>query len=407
MKDYIKIDNIEKNDKKLNIRFSTSDKLKKFFKTLNFWIEYDFEIGEISNSILAVPFIANIMPIAWLTNAKIIVDEIDSSFYNSINLFKKGYIKMYPNVKFYETNIEYNSIISNNKADLTTRGVLFSGGVDAFTTLYSHLNEKPLLITIWGADIETTNNEAWSLMKKMCIDVGKKFELPNHFVKSNFKEFLNTKELNKIIVDSNDKWWHGFQHGIGLISLAAPLCWNFDIDILYIASSYTKEDKNVTCASYPTIDENIHFGDVNVIHDQFELNRQQKIEKIVKISNKINKYPTLHVCWENSTGKNCCKCEKCCRTILGILIENESPEKYGFESVNGKYIKKRMYFYNNIDVILYPLWNDMINKYNSKKKEGNYNKDIEWLSNFNVERQHFLLKKIFRKVDGIIGKIKK
>ena len=47
------------------------------------------------------------------------------------------------------------------------------------------------------------------------------------------------------------------------------------------------------------------------------------------------------------------------------------------------------------------------NSYNSKKKEGNYNKDIEWLSNFNVERQHFLLKKIFRKVDGIIGKIKK
>lgn len=111
--------------------------------------------------------------------------------------------------------------------------------------------------------------------------------------------------------------------------------------------------------------------------------------------------------WENSTGKNCCKCEKCCRTILGILIENEFPEKYGFESVNGKYIKKRMYFYNNIDIILYPIWNDMINKYNSKKKEGNYNKDIEWLSNFNVERQHFLLKKIFRKVNGIIGKIKK
>ena len=63
MKDYIKIENIEKNDRKLNIRFSTSDKLKKFFKTLNFWIEYDFEIGEISNSILVVPFIANIMPI--------------------------------------------------------------------------------------------------------------------------------------------------------------------------------------------------------------------------------------------------------------------------------------------------------------------------------------------------------
>lgn len=407
MKDYIKIDKIEKIDNKVKITFHTSETLQKLFNTFEFWVEYDLKIDDMDNSILIIPFIANILPISWITNSKIIVDDLDRNFYNSIESFKNGYVNMYPNVTFFDTKIEYNNLVLNNKTDKKTRAVLFSGGVDAYTTLYSHLEENPLLITIWGADIETYNNKAWGIMKNMCSDVGKKFNLPNQFIKSNFKEFLNTKELNKLIVKSNDKWWHGFQHGIGLISLAAPLCWVFNIDILYIASSYTKEDKNITCASYPTIDENIHFCNTDVIHDQFELNRQQKIEKIAKIANEIKKYPLLHVCWENSSGNNCCKCEKCCRTMLGLLIENESPENYGFEKVNGKFIKNRMYYYNNIDSILYPIWKDMINKYNINRKNNNYNKDIEWLAKFNVEKQHFMLKKFFRKVDGVIEKLKK
>ena len=407
MKDYIKIDKIEKIDNKVKITFHTSETLQKLFNTFEFWVEYDLKIDDMDNSILIIPFIANILPISWITNSKIIVDDLDRNFYNSIESFKNGYVNMYPNVTFFDTKIEYNNLVLNNKTDKKTRAVLFSGGVDAYTTLYSHLEENPLLITIWGADIETYNNKAWGIMKNMCSDVGKKFNLPNQFIKSNFKEFLNTKELNKLIVKSNDKWWHGFQHGIGLISLAAPLCWVFNIDILYIASSYTKEDKNITCASYPTIDENIHFCNTDVIHDQFELNRQQKIEKIAKIANEIKKYQLLHVCWENSSGNNCCKCEKCCRTMLGLLIENESPENYGFEKVNGKFIKNRMYYYNNIDSILYPIWKDMINKYNINRKNNNYNKDIEWLAKFNVEKQHFMLKKFFRKVDGVIEKLKK
>ena len=66
-----------------------------------------------------------------------------------------------------------------------------------------------------------------------------------------------------------------------------------------------------------------------------------------------------------------------------------------------------MYYYNNIDSILYPIWKDMINKYNINRKNNNYNKDIEWLAKFNVEKQHFMLKKFFRKVDGVIEKLKK
>lgn len=33
---------------------------------------------------------------------------------------------------------------------------------------------------------------------------------------------------------------------------------------------------------------------------------------------------------ERHSKINCCKCEKCFRTIMGIIAEGESPRNYGF-----------------------------------------------------------------------------
>ena len=40
---------------------------------------------------------------------------------------------------------------------------------------------------------------------------------------------------------------------------AAPLAFNLKLKTVYIASSYTKDD-DVTCASSPTIDNNVEYG---------------------------------------------------------------------------------------------------------------------------------------------------
>ena len=38
----------------------------------------------------------------------------------------------------------------------------------------------------------------------------------------------------------------------------------------------------------------------------------------------------LRVCWESRGGENCCHCEKCYRTILGLIAEGADPNDYGF-----------------------------------------------------------------------------
>ena len=398
MENYIKIIKINKNKNIIEIDFDVCHELMKYFKEKNFWCEYDFDVENIPNSIACIPFLCNVLPIIWLTDSSIILEEIDEDFYQSIDCFKKGYINMYPQLDFKETNMIVDRIIKNNKNKTNKNGCFFSGGVDAFATLFSHIDEKPLLITVWGADVATSNIIGWKDMKEQIDRTANEFNLDNTFVKSNFKEFLNTSKLNNIILESNDKWWHGFQHGIGLIGLSAPISWKEQLDLIYIASSYTIKDK-VTCASSPLIDEFVKFCKTDIHHDQFELNRQMKIKKIVDVANKIKKFPNLHVCWEKTTGANCCKCEKCCRTMVGIMIANDNPSKYGFNKWRGNHIKNRMRFFNKLDDVSSPMWNDLKQAYEITKNENNYRNELDWILSFSIKNNNYFYKKILRKVE--------
>ena len=67
-----------------------------------------------------------------------------------------------------------------------------------------------------------------------------------------------------------------------------------------------------------------------MIHDGYELDRQSKISFLVNEKKAGKPVPELHVCWESSGGGNCCRCEKCYRTILAIASEGGDPREFGF-----------------------------------------------------------------------------
>lgn len=62
--------------------------------------ESDLNLENVPISILVIPLICNILPIIWITDGILYIDEIDEDFFKSINEFKKGYIEMYPQVDF-------------------------------------------------------------------------------------------------------------------------------------------------------------------------------------------------------------------------------------------------------------------------------------------------------------------
>ena len=52
--------------------------------------EYNENIERVPKNIAVIPFIVNVLPIVWLTDAILEVEELDRTFYNSINRFKQG-----------------------------------------------------------------------------------------------------------------------------------------------------------------------------------------------------------------------------------------------------------------------------------------------------------------------------
>lgn len=328
---------------RIDYKYSVEGEVQEAFNNKEkFFVEYNYNISNMPESIAIIPLICNILPIIWLFDAEVYIKSCDEDFFNSIEEFKKGYIKMYPDLEF-KGKIFAEKLVKNSITESNGAICFFSGGVDAFNTLLNHINENITMLTLWGADVTLQDNDGWNNVLKHLKKTANDFEISYIPVKSNFRTFYNMKKLNEKIYLTKKEWWHDFQHGIGIISFAAPISYITKKTTVYFASSFTAKDiGQYTCASDPTIDNYLKFCDVKVIHDGYEFTRQDKVHNIVEFCRKNNKQIELRVCWESTGGKNCCHCEKCYRTMLALFAEGEDPQKYGFEYTR-KNLKKIKY----------------------------------------------------------------
>ena len=326
------IDKVDVLERAIVYRYTIQGIWEKFFNTkAEFFVEYSENISSTPKNIAVIPMLCNFLPIAWVFNAEIIVDELDKDFYDNINKAKRGYVEMYPRINF-GGKLTVKNLITNDYESSNESAAFFSGGVDSFNTLISHVKENPALITLWGSDIKLNDFDGWNKVKSHTLDTSEKFNCKNLFIRSSFRYVINEGELTREVIPmSGDGWWHGFQHGMAIIGHAAPYIYLHKISKLYVASSYTEKDKgNYTCASDPTIDNHIKIGSCVTIHDGYEFERQEKVRRICEYKRNSGIEINLRVCWESAGGGNCCHCEKCYRTILEILAEGENPAEMGF-----------------------------------------------------------------------------
>lgn len=400
MNNTINLLSIVKQGNRLEFDYEVKGEWRKYFDLENkLFIEYSFNIEDVPDSVAVIPLIGNILPMAWLCDAEIILDELDQDFYKNLNAVKKGYMDMYSMLDF-TGKVTVSSIVNNQKKkcmDRNNAAAFFSGGVDAYTTLLRHIEEKPLLMVLWGADIKLQDTEGWGKVTAHIQSVSDAYKLNWVCVRTNFREMINEGELESLVNNSGDGWWHGFQCGIAIISHAAPIAYAYGMERAYIASSFPEKMKGqYTCASDPTIDNNIEYCGCKTVHDGYELDRQEKIRYLV--SKKAEGNPiNLRVCWESSGGGNCCRCEKCYRTILEIVSEGDDPNHFGFSWGDKDIIRCRRDLKNKIrmnqfnwDQFYFPIQEMM--KRNSK-------------SIINVEKYQWLQKIDFSRINNTPMKV--
>lgn len=410
---YLEVKKILKKGNRIDYIYEIKGKWKEYLNTDDsMFIEYGCNIEEVPDSIAIVPFICNILPISWVFDLTIVINSIDQKFYECIPKVKEGYINMYPTIPMLG-KLEVNKIEENSYQPETT-GTLFSGGVDAFNTLFQHIDEKPILLTLWGADVHLDDKIGWNRVSKHHISVAKEYGLKYSFIKTNFRTMVDEPELTDYVWQKiNGEWWHDFQHGIAILGHIAPIAYLKKMKTVYIASSNTSETrKKIVCASDPTIDNYVRYANCTIVHDGYEYTRQDKVHNICTFLEKTNrKAVELRVCWKSSGGENCCECEKCYRTIIEIIAEKKDPINFGFNLTEEKR-RKMMKVMPKIDLVKY----NFANYYSDAQKIflKNYTEeetppDLYWFRAFKMKNKQpeykMFWKRSWKKVKKMIKKI--
>jgi len=325
--EYIKISDLRVSNNKLVAKLDLSKEPRKYFLAEIFFAEYSDTVENIDESILVIPPLSVVITIAWAMGADVYVDKIDKTYLNSLKNIKYIFKKWFPNFSL-SGRIHTKNIVSNrfNNKDYA---LLFSGGLDSRASYITNKDKKPVLISIWGLDIPTNETKFWSKISKKLIDFANHERVNIHFIKTNARELINDGLLSRKY--GMESWWERVCHGVITLSLCAPITKEKIGNIIY-ASSYEPEF-NEPWGSHPILDENLSWADVKIISDLHQLGRQEKIRYILKSHPKYLR--DLRVCWIQHTEYNCGLCEKCLRTITGLVLEDIDPRKCGFQVNNG------------------------------------------------------------------------
>lgn len=318
----------------------------------DFFINYFEDITSIPKSILIIPFLSNIIQIAWIYNADIYVDEIDKNFYDCIDYIKRGYIYKHPNIEL-NCNIISNKIIENHYETNDSYICFYSGGVDANYTFFNHIEKKLNSLILWGSDLFFKDKEEFERRYLKLKELSSQYNCNAYKIMTSFRSFFNYELVDKFAKGYNTNWWFGFQHSIGIIGHAAPLCYKYKIKNILFSSSYSIYDnQNIPCCSWPVIDSFFKFANTTTIHYDFYISRLEKINFLCNFSKKTNKEIIFHCCWVQTGKENCCDCEKCIRTILMILSCGFDPNDFGFhitpEHLSQKITENKINFNNEL-----------------------------------------------------------
>lgn len=326
--------------KRFSCKISCPEEIRNLIPETEFWAEYDFPLSEVPKSILLIPIATILWQAAIVLDRTLELEIADSNFVEGLLKMREGYQQIYSDVAFKgQLSVKTYEDISNGLAENTEvkSAMLFSGGVDAMATYVDHAKEQPSLLCILGSvDVPLDDQSGQKQVVEDLQHFSAEYNGCYGIIKSNFLEIISPQIVSGFPQLAGG-WWHDIQHGPALLSLCAPYCWYHQINRLYIASSHTA-DNNPPLGSDPRIDNQLRWGDCQCHHSLFRLNRQEKIKLITDWHLQNQKPLKLRVCWEGKGGVNDCRCEKCCRTITGLLVAHQDPKDYGFSDVSLAYI---------------------------------------------------------------------
>ncbi len=185
---------------------------------------------------------------------------------------------------------------------------IFSGGVDSSFTVYSHrkkISRSPDIdlqtaLLVHGFDIPLTDTKAFETASGKYREIVGSAGLGLKTIATNLREF-----------DAN---WE-FSCGAALASCLSLFRESFSVGIV---PSSEPEWSSLIWGSNALTDPLFSSKGFKIIYDGGQYTRAEKIGQLIEWSEALE---NLRVCWEGSDrAANCCRCEKCVRTILTFRV---------------------------------------------------------------------------------------
>jgi hypothetical protein len=319
--------------------------LRKYFNSFRLFAHYDAQlIADVS--ILNIPLVSTVLPLAWLTGTDVHVERLDRRYVEAMDAIKHEFNLMFSRVKF-TTELIVDDLVENKTTSEGT-ALLFSGGVDSTYSLIRNMSLRPRLIMfegVLGYQLDPLYEKHNQLVRKTYSDFARREGLDVNFVQTNTCHILNdgriTHDFHKILLGT--RLWDSLQLPLVLLGLPAPLSIGRFNRLLIAATADPTYELDLSIkypySSQPRIDEKFGWADLRVIHDGY-VHRFKKTS-LIKEYLKTHDYH-LRVCNDPPPDRlNCSACEKCFRTIAPLAMEGVDPNNCGFKVNNSTFASMR------------------------------------------------------------------
>lgn len=323
------IENIEAESNVLRGEVRFSPDLRRFFSGKDFVTRYSVDITDVPESILTIPVLAHVCPVAWMQNADVYSPVMDRTFLKSLQGVQRGLNRLYPEL-IQGGELHYKELVDDGpEAGSDENGLFFTGGVDSMFSYVRHRDDSPSLINVQGWTVRLDDHETWNEVTEYVEGFANDHDVDAHYVCSNMLDFLR----NVMLIAYSDPyvsgaWYSSVGHGLGLPGLCAPLAYERGIGNLYISPSQW-EGISQPWGTRPEIVDNVRWSGTEVRLEGYEYSRQERLETVAEYA-KTNEPDLKLVTCSERVSENCGRCEKCCRTAVGLLLAGLDPNDHGY-----------------------------------------------------------------------------
>jgi hypothetical protein len=317
---------------KLISTVSVPKSLRKYFRSFRLIVNYDASLRA-DLSILNIPLVSTVLPLAWLTGVDVRVEKLDRNYVEAMSAIKHEFNLTFPRGKF-TSRLIVDDLVENQTQSQGT-ALLFSGGVDSTYSLVRNVGLKPRLVMFFGVvgyQLDPSFEKHNQLVKKTYSDFARREGFDISFIDTNVLGILNggriSHDFYKIL--RGHRLWESLQLPLVLLGLSAPISvGRFNRVIIAADESPTANYDQYPYASRPGIIDKFVWASTSVTLDGY-VDRFSKTNLIAKYIEK-HEY-ALRVCNDPPLDRlNCSVCEKCSRTIVPLILEGVNPNVCGFE----------------------------------------------------------------------------